>query len=278
MVQRGWLEDSGRFELERFLAKNMEDVRWEKWLRDIKAADMEKKGFYESKDRQNFVYPNLMILCAKNHLFDLAENFAVTLKNSQDDWKPVFDFTKPGVSFKKTDVIMSSSIVGDLLELIESMKGVQFQTYLISLIELIPVFNRKRYLRGCVFILEEIDKILLTESLSLPIMTKLETIKATVHYDLKEWSVVAEFLAETINQIEKADYIDDFIPIVYNNYGDALCKSGSTKEGEYYIEKGRKILKEITCDEKLKKQNLDAYQFIIDPQESSKSKAQQKTY
>ena len=80
-------------------------------------------------------------------------------------------------------------------------------------------------------------------------MVKLQTIKTTVSYDLKEWVNVIEFLAETISQLEKADEMGESLPRIYNIYGDALCNSGSTKEGECSIETGRKIFKEISHDD-----------------------------
>ena len=255
------IDDGSRTDLREFLAKNIEDIRWEKWLKEAK-DDEKETPVWMSRNRENFVRLNMLMLCAKNKQFSLAEDCAAAIKKSGAS-----HHLPAGVA-KKSDFIICSSVVKDCIELIEEGKGMS--SYLNSLIEIIPIFSRRKLLRGNVFILEEIEQVLQSYSnISLPLMVKLQTIKAIVYYDLGEWSDVAGFLAETVSRIEQSNYVDDFVPVTYNLYGHALLESGrgSQKEGAYYLEKGRKIYKELLSQEdKFKKQNLDGYNLIIDPQ------------
>ncbi len=97
-----------------------------------------------------------------------------------------------------------------------------------------------------------------------------------MYSDLEEWASVVGFLAETISQIEGSNYVDDFVPVLFNLYGNALLKSGTQQEGDYYLEKRRKIVRNVLFAERCKKENFYGYNTIIDPEEQESENKDQK--
>jgi len=275
------LEDVAHTSLGHFLAENIKDPRWEKWLAEIKYKGG-KTIDLKYGDLNWFVYLNLLILAAKSQNFSLAEDCAAIIKALDEKVIRFPIFTNP--PYPLVHQLQSSTIIKDCIEIIENLNDekykdtLQLNTYVISLIELIPQFTRRKDLRGNIFILEEIEKIIGSYPFSLPLTVKLQLIKASLYSDLQDWSVVIGVLNEAIIHIERNAFQDPLIPIIYHLYGVALEKSGKQEEGEPYLQRAREIHKDMFNNKEgsFNRENLLVYERITDKKMESLSQEPQK--